>query len=189
MKGERARVQRDLEETEKKLLGLRRDSQNIEQAQKIIQIVAQQTQEEFQFHLSDMVTMALEAVFGRSYIFKVSFIIKRNKTEAEIALFTKDGDQVDPMTEVGGGVVDITAFAIRVALWALSPSHPTIVLDEPFRFLSRDFQPKAGQLLHDLSEKLGLQFIMVTHNPDLVEASDRVFEVVNQNGVSRIIEK
>jgi len=61
-----------------------------------------------------------------------------------------------------------------------------IVLDEPFRFLSKDLQPKAGIMLSQLSENLGIQFIMVTHNEAFVEQADTVIEVSQGKGVSRV---
>jgi len=62
----------------------------------------------------------------------------------------------------------------------------TIVLDEPFRFLSRELQGRAGEMLKLLSQKLGIQFIFVTHVQDLVEAADRVFEVRKKKQISKV---
>ena len=64
-----------------------------------------------------------------------------------------------------------------------------IVLDEPFRFVSRDLQVKAGQMVKELAERLDLQFIVVTHNKDLIEAADRVFEVSLKDGESRVVKE
>ena len=151
---------------------------NTEEAQLVAQTVAQQTQQELEYRISDIVTMALDAVFEEAYEFKIEFVQRRNKTEAEI-FFLRDGEKIDPMTASGGGAVDVAAFALRIALWNITRprGRGTIVLDEPFRFLSRELQPKAGAMLKMLSERLKLQFIIVTHNQDLIEAADKVFEV------------
>jgi DNA repair exonuclease SbcCD ATPase subunit len=74
-------------------------------------------------------------------------------------------------------------------MWRLQtpPSRPTIVLDEPFKHLSQDLRPKAAEMLKEISSKLGLQIIMVTHDVDLVEAADRLFLVSQRNGISKVV--
>ena len=52
-----------------------------------------------------------------------------------------------------------------------------IILDEPFRFISRDLQARAGEILKMLSQKLGLQILMVTHIGEMIDIADKVFEV------------
>lgn len=159
----------------------------VQNAQTIIQLVARQTQEQLKFHIESIVTMALESVFSEPYSFQVDFEVKRNQTEA-LCWFVRNEEKVDPLTATGGGAVDIAAFALRVTLWSLENTRPVLVFDEPFRFVSRDLQRKAGEMMKLLSEKLGIQFIVVTHNKDLVEVADKVFEVSMKEGVSRIEE-
>jgi len=161
----------------------KRELKNIEEAQLIIQHVGQQTQQELEYQISDIVSTALSAVFDSPYEFKIEFVQKRGQTEAEL-YFMRGSDKIDPTTESGGGAVDVAAFAIRLALWSISRAEScnTIILDEPFRFLSRELQPRAGEMLKRLSNKLDVQFIIVTHNQDLIEAADRVFSVRIKNG-------
>lgn len=156
-----------------------------EKAQIIIQKVAQETQEQIQFHISNLVTLALEAVFPDPYKFNISFVIKRGKTECELKL-EKNGELYDPIDEDGGGIVDITSFALRIALWSLSRTSNTMILDEPMKFLSKDLLPKAGEMLKQLSERLNLQFIIVTHLKELEEYADKIFTVEKKKGESII---
>lgn len=182
-----------LSEKKKLLARLEKTSATIDQAQALIQVVAEQTQQNFVYRISDVVSMALDAVFGSdAYEFLIEFQQKRGKTEAEI-YFVRDGERIDPLSAAGGGAVDVASFAMRVAIWSLIKNSSgkisdTIVLDEPFRFLSKGLQAKAGEMLSMLSAKLGIQFIMVTHNQDLVESADCVFTVSNVNGESKIME-
>lgn len=165
----------------------KRDLRHIEEAQAIIQATAKVTQEELQYHISDLVSLALKAVFDEPYKLEVEFVMKRGRTEAEL-WFVRDGERVHPLSASGGGAVDVASFALRVALWALSypRSRPVLILDEPFKFLSSGLQVRAGDMLKAISEKLNLQIIMVSHVPDLIESSDKVFEVRLKNGVSQV---
>jgi len=137
---------------------------NLEEALLVAQEVAQMTQEELEFQVSALVTNALESIFPDPYEFKVEFDIKRGKTEAAL-FFTKNGEAIDPLTASGGGVVDVAAFALRLSSFLISLEKPpgVIVLDEPFRFVSEEYQPAVAELMEEMADKLGIQFIVVTH--------------------------
>jgi DNA repair exonuclease SbcCD ATPase subunit len=60
----------------------------------------------------------------------------------------------------------------------------TIILDEPFRFLSEDHQEQAGNMMKEISRKLNLQILYITHNPILAEVADRTFNVSIKKGIS-----
>lgn len=163
----------------------KREIINCENARAVLQAVAEQTQNEVSISISDIVTNAMQTVMNEPYEFKVQFIQKRGKTEAELK-FVRDGLEIDPIASSGGGAVDLAAFALRVSLWCLSKPANTIVLDEPFRFLSKGLQPKAGELLKEISSKLGIQFIIVTHEKALVDSANKVIKVTKKNSVSEI---
>lgn len=158
-----------------------------EEAQIIIQNVAQKTQQELQYRLSDLCSLALKAVFANPYKLNVEFEIKRGKTECKLS-FEKNGELFSPMDSSGGGAIDIASMALRIAIWSItSPkTRNTLILDEPFRFLSEEYQEKASIMLSTISKKLGIQIIMVSHCNELIKGADRVFEVDIVNGVSNV---
>lgn len=156
-----------------------------EKAHEIIKEVGSKTQELLQVQISDITSLAMEAVFEDPYKLEVLFVERRNNNECDL-LFERDGQLMKPLDASGGGAVDVAAFALRIASWSLSsPSlRNVIILDEPMRFLSRNLQEKASQMIKQISKKLGIQFIIVTHEAKLTESADRVFEVGQVNGVS-----
>lgn len=184
-------LQKDIDACAGKKSKLEKRLETMEQAQAFLQKVAQETQEHLKFQVEDIVNLALETCFPGEYTFQILFNISRGKTEAELLfLDQKTGRQVDPMNASGGGVVDLTTFALRIACYALEQgTDNVIVLDEPFRFLSRDLQERAGEILRTLADKMHLQIIMVTHIGEIIDVADRVFEVKkDENGVSRVKE-
>jgi ABC-type sulfate/molybdate transport systems ATPase subunit len=106
----------------------------------------------------------------QAYEFHIEFVQKRNRTEAELKL-TRHGMTIDdPLNSSGGGVIDVAAFALRVACLILAqpPRRKVLFLDEPFRFVSAEYRPAIEQLLQLLSQELEIQIVMVTHIADLV---------------------
>lgn len=154
-----------------------------EQAQALIQTVAKETQETLVFQINDVVNTALNTCFPDEYEFKAEFEIKRNKTEAKL-VFLKNGFEIDPLQASGGGVVDVASLGLRVAAWSLSNNDNVLLIDEGFKFLSRDLQPRMAEILQEISKKLNLQIIQVSHSPDLIENSDKIFVVKKVKEVS-----
>lgn len=177
-KGERDRVKRTIEAAEKKLVQIGVDIENIMKAQAIAQAVAKATQQQIEVQISSIVSLALSSVFPDPYEFKAVFVTRRSKTECDL-LFTKDGMDIDPMTAAGGGVLDVASFALRVALWSLKKTQNVQILDEPFKFVSRDLQPRISSMLKTFSEKLKVQFVIVSHIPEIIDHADKVFIVDN----------
>lgn len=186
-RGQEKQTARNLEQAKQRLSQYQTDLKNHEQAREVIKEVGLKTQQALAFHISDITSLALQAVFPEPYDLVVDFVQRRNKTECDL-WFERDGERLSPMDASGGGAVDVAAFALRVASWSmqLPRSRNTIVLDEPMRFLSTDLQPKASEMLKQLSEKLGLQFIIITHEEELTEQADKVFEIRQRKGVSEI---
>jgi len=158
-----------------------------ERAREIVREVGLKTQQQLQYHISDITSLALEAVFNDPYNLTVEFVQRRNKTECDL-YFERNGSKVDPLTASGGGAVDVAAFALRIASWSMTRprTRNTIILDEPLRFLSREYQEKASQMIKEISDKLGIQFIIVAHNPTLASYADKIFGVKIEKGITQV---
>jgi DNA repair exonuclease SbcCD ATPase subunit len=187
-KGKQQQLQQTLTNTQAELKQNQRALRNHEQARELIRIAGETTQRGLSYHISEITSLALEAVFDDPYSLDVQFCQRRNKTECDL-LFTRDGNTVDPMDASGGGAVDVAAFALRVASWSMMNPRlrNTIILDEPMKNLSKDMQDKASLMLKEVSKKLGLQFIIVTHEEQLAAYADRTFLVTkNKKGISKV---
>ena len=184
-KGARDKLSSQIDESEKEIKRLQKEIVDSKKAQVIIQTVARQTQEQLEFHLSELVTLALQGIFPNPYDFRVDLLEKRGKTECDL-YFEKDGQRVDPMTGSGGGPVDVASFALRSSVWALKKNRNVMILDEPFRFLSKNLHGKASNILSEISERLKTQIIMVTHSDELAATADRIFEIQIKKGRSEV---
>jgi exonuclease SbcC len=187
-KGKKDLLNQTLKDKEKAIELKEKRKTAIENIQALIQQTAKETQEKLKYHIEDIVNTGLDNCFPGEYDFNVSFEIKRGRTEAELFLL-KEGEKVNPMLASGGGVVDIISFALRISAWALSKTDNVIILDEPFKFLSVNLRPLAGDILKQLSKKLGLQIIMVTHDNEMINVADKIFEVKIKHGKSLVVEK
>ena len=180
---EKLSLARNLHQYKSELVENSAKYENSIKARALIQEIAQETQQEIEFHISNLVTLAISIVFPDDDIkFVTRFVQRRNKTECDL-LFEEDGNEYRPLDGSGYGAVDIAAFALRLALWSLNPSSEVMILDEPFRDVSPDLQSRVGEMLKTLSDKLGIQIVMVSHAEDVNIQADKTFIIKkNKNG-------
>ena len=134
------------------------------EATALSQAVASQVQDEAHRQIAAIVSRCLSTVFEEPYQFKIHFEQKRSKTEA-LMVFERNGQEIDPMTAVGGGVIAVASFALRLACLMLSrpQKRRLLVMDEPFTHLSKEYVDNARDMLLMLSREFGFQIIMVSH--------------------------
>lgn len=192
-KGQVKQVRNSLDCANADLKTAQEDKLDLEQAQTIIQLVAQATQEELKYHISELVTLALASVFDDAYELELDFQQRRNQTECDI-WFVREGERIHPLSASGGGAVNVAAFALRISLWALqSPrTRPIMILDEPAQNIKGDeANIRFIQMVKSVSDRLKLQVIMVSDErvplAEIQAGADRVFKIGMKKGVSYII--
>lgn len=143
----------------------------------LLQEIATITQKKVEERISNIVSSALEAIFPDPYKFILEFIPKRNQTEC-VLWFEKNGERMKPIDSSGGGTIDVASFVLRIAFLTVDKKARRIMaLDEPLKFVSKDYLDKCGELLQLLSERNRIQILMVTHLRELIDYGDKVFEL------------
>ncbi len=166
-----------VEDLYEKLEDSRSYSELIVKVRAFFQNIAEEVQQEVADTICTITTSALFAVFPDDpYECKIRFQVKRNIIEAEL-YFERDGEEFHPVDDSGGGVIDVASFAARVAFIFLSGSKKLLIADEPFKFVSKKHLSKIPEMLKMLSEKLKMQFIIVSHISEIIEGADNVIKV------------
>lgn len=161
----------------------------VEEATKIRDLIIAVTESmshDIKEKLSSIVSTALSSVWDVPPSFKMELVTRRNQLEVDI-FYEEDGKQYNTKNS-GGGVKDVTSFALKVGMWSLSSENlrPTFVMDEPFKDVSPDLQHRVGDLLKKLSDELGIQFIMVSHAEDINISADKTFIVGKRGNYSHV---
>lgn len=167
---------------------------DIEMAQKLLQKVATQLQNKLSIKINEFVTYALVYVFeSDKYKFDLEFVEKRGKTEVEMKLTTPDGGvMLDSINDIatGGGVLNVIAFALRIALWHLQTNKENFfIMDEPFANISADRLGNMANLVQEISERMGVQFIFVSHLEKFNNEKFIKINVQKVENVSKIVEE
>ena len=187
LKGSRSQIKKDIRNTKTGIKKCKRKLKKHKRAREILREVGIKTQEQLQYHISNITSLALKAVFDDPYELDIDFVKKRNNTECELH-FVRNDHKIEPLEGAGVGAVDVASFSLRIASWSMQRPHPrpVIILDEPFKHLSTDLQPRASEMIKEISEKLNLQLIIITHEEELEQEADNIIKIANKNGKSYI---
>jgi len=139
--------------------------QDVEEARRISQNVAQTIQRQAHHQIESVVGICLKTIFGDDYSFEILFVKKRGRTEAKLNLKFKGNVIENPLDASSGGVLDVAGFALRLSALMLSKPQcrKLLILDEPFKNLhGEQFRKNIKTLLTKLSKDFKVQIVLVT---------------------------
>jgi len=160
----------------------------VEAVQDLFQQAVRVLYEHLSSKLGDIVTEGLSIVFpDAGYRFTIEFVERRGNVEADIYLEDKKGNKFHPLEGVGGGVADFVSLLLRCTYIILSEFDNVLILDEPLKFIDRDRITDAAVFLRRICVDFNLQVVVVTHIPEIVEASEKVYRIEKVKGVSSVV--
>ena len=134
---------------------------------------------------ASLVTEALSSIFEKDIRFKINLYSYRNEPAIDISVI-EDELEIDPQKSCGGGLNDIISFVIKIIFIHLKKSSKIIILDEPLKFLSRDYIEQSSNFIRDISKRLNIQIILVSHKPDLEISCDKLINIEKNENRSMI---
>ena len=159
-------------------------------ASNVVNSVAAIAQRSAKAFIEEVVSLSMNTVYDDEYKFELVFDTNRGQTTIRPTYIDKDGNQFEDLkNDAGGGLADIISFGMRVALWAMKKprSDSVFILDEPGKALG-DLLPKFAEVLKELSEKLNIQFIVITHDKVLADLADKSYRIIKEDGISKAME-
>ncbi|SDY49380.1 ATPase [Thermoactinomyces sp. DSM 45892] len=191
-KGKQDLLLEQLHEVEKHWKLYQEEKELLDQVRILFQKASDYARQQAKAQLELLVTRALQMVFGPAFSFIIELSEAGKNPSAEFFVVTDwDGMQVKnkPQDSRGGGIVDIISLALRIAL--ITTIQPRVegplILDEPGKHVSKDYVVPMVQFLQLISQTYGRQIILVTHNSDLTESADEVYEVRLNGGKSELV--
>ena len=188
LEAKKSLLEKKLEEDTESIKSLETTSYNLQRARWVLTEVSKITQMNFKTRVEELVTVAIRSIFDRPFEFHLKFEQKRNRLEITPVII-ENGQEFIPKDEMGGGILPVIGFALRVVLWSMENprSRNTIIMDEPFAGIG-SLMNRAGSMLQEISNKLGIQLIITTHDPVLSEYADKSWEVKHNGSFSKIRE-
>ncbi len=190
--GQREKLLEQLKVVEEKLVALRKEQELLEKVAALMRESAEYAREQARDQMENLVTNALQYVFGPEFQFSIQFSEHGGKPVAEFYVITEwEGKKIKtrPQEARGGGVVDIISLALRIGLMESFRPRPEgpLILDEPGKHVSAEYIHAMLEFLKQTGEMFGRQIILVTHNPHLTDAADQAWQVQYKSGETEVV--
>lgn len=168
--------------------------ETLESAYALLVAVSDSQRQVIRARLEQLVTLALQGVFRNDMRFmldtqisrgavsctpKVGYLNERSKKTIPADYLNEQDFDWYPLDEVGGGVVDVVAFAFRVSILSMyrPKRRQLLIMDEPFKHVSDNYLPNVAEVVRQLAHSCGIQFVIVSHEQELAGAADKVIEI------------
>jgi len=121
--------------------------------------------------------------------FKIIYNIKRNIIIADFKLYDINSKKnYDIINSFGGGLIDIIDIILHIIYLYRSNLRKILILDERGKYISNDKQKNFSKFLCDISKKLGIQIILISHKEQIIENVNKVIKIIKKNNKSIVEE-
>lgn len=187
LEGQRQELERQYRFVREEWEELKKKRDLFEKVRVLLQTAAEHARIQAKEQMETLVTNALQYVFGPMFRFEIELSEHGGKPHAEFYVITEwEGRKVrtKPQEARGGGVVDITSLALRIAFMESFRPRPEgpLILDEPGKHVSSEYVIPMLEFLKSTGEMFGRQVLLVTHDPHLTEGADQVFQIGLKSG-------
>lgn len=177
-------------EAEQRVAELTAQLEQYDRVTRLLTSVGEAAQQAAQHQIEGLVTRGLQVIFGSELSFHVVQSVKANASHVEFVIRSQYADRaVDtPVLEArGGGMAVVVAFMLRLVVLLLTPGARKILfLDESFSHVSREYEVRLAEFLREVTEKAGVQIVLVTHSDAYGDLADRRYQLVAKGGVTTV---
>lgn len=161
-----------------------------DKAKVVLESYAIEQQTDLQNSVEALCTKGLQTVFQEDLEFKLHFKILRGQPEVSFTVVSNADDEpveMDIPNSFGGGLAVVCSVLLRVIvlkyLVEQGRANPVLILDEPLAALSPNYsaedaeslRARMASFLRAVCDELGVQILMVTHEPDYGEEADNYY--------------
>lgn len=137
-----------------------------------------------------LLTEGLQTVFSDQDLSVESEVnISRGKVNVDlITVHTRpDGTVIKGVSNdaFGGAVATVQSVLLRIIVMRRRGLRPLLLLDESLPAFDSNYVHNMGAFLALISERLGIDILLVTHNPAMVEAAKRAYRIVKTKSGAR----
>lgn len=126
--------------------------------------------------MAGLITYGLKTVFEDQKLSFIPNITKKNE-KINIELNTENDGIEGEFDSIGGSVAVIESFLLRLLCILKLGLAKFLLLDETFAAVGEEYIPNTSRLIAELSEKLNMDILLVTHQKDFQNYAKNVYKV------------
>ncbi len=137
--------------------------------------------------VEDLLTDGLRAVFeDQDLSVRADVEVQRGKVSVDLVTVQRhaDGTVVEGLSRdaFGGAVTTVQSVLLRTIVIVRRGMRPVMFLDESLPAFDANYVGNMGAFLRSLCSRIGMDILLVSHNPAMVEAADRAYRIVKTDG-------
>ena len=137
-------------------------------------------------------TEGLQAVFNDQELHvRADIEVSRGKVSVDLITRQKqpDGSFVEGLgtDSFGGSVLTVESILLRLIVILRRGLRPLLLLDETLPAFDSNYIVNMAEFLSTFCEKMGMDVLVVTHNPALFDAASRAYRVVRHGEDTEIV--
>lgn len=129
-----------------------------------------------------LLTALIEDTLDNNRKIKMNLAIERGMPALEIYSEKEEGKLEDIYSSNGGSINNIVSVGLRAISLIRSKKRRLLILDESDCWLKGDYIPKFGAVIQQLSERLGIQIVMISHHNEENFSDIRNKLAISRNG-------
>lgn len=129
-----------------------------------------------------LLTALIEDTLDNNRKIKMNLAIERGMPALEIYSEKEEGKLEDIYSSNGGSINNIVSVGLRAISLIRSKKRRLLILDESDCWLKGDYIPKFGAVIQHLSERLGIQIVMISHHNEENFSDIRNKLAISRNG-------
>lgn len=164
-----------------------RDSTVLLQVVELFKSLGGETQETLLASLKKFVTFGLQSVFGSLYSFNPVMVTEGK--DVKVDFYVKTDEVEGKVTDAkGGGVAELVSILIQIYFMRVLKDEfrQVMILDTPMIHISKRYHGKVSALLKQLSEKLGMQIVLLTNTESFAEYADKAYQFTQVDGKTKV---
>jgi DNA repair exonuclease SbcCD ATPase subunit len=176
VKAYRSLIRTQIKSEEEKVLKLKYDADLNQRSSEIIKSWLEELLKANIDSVADLVTNGFNHIIDDQNLqFRIKQDIKYNRLSISFVI-SEDGIEGDPLTSFGGGAVLVASLILRLSVMARMNMANLLLLDESMSALANRYVPAAAEFMKQISEKTGVNILMVTHNEEFMSNAHIAYE-------------
>jgi len=187
VRGMRDAVQADLATTLAKITELEAEEELLALVGGLFRVLIDQEVADGVKAVEKLQTEGLQAVFDDQDLeVRANIQVQRGKVAVDLVTVqrTPSGDVIEGVSTdaFGGSVLTVQSVLLRIIVMIRRGLRPLLLLDETLPAFDQNYITNMGSFLSELCKRLGIDILMVTHNPALFDAADHSYRILRKDG-------
>ncbi|MEL7338906.1 MAG: hypothetical protein AAGM67_00365 [Bacteroidota bacterium] len=190
--GQRKTYERSLSQHQKEVMGLEDKRSDLDKVAALFRQLIDQEILDSVSAAESLLTEGLQSVFDDQNIkVKAEVEVKHGKVSVRFNTVqtNSDGVVIEGLARdsFGGSVLAVQSVILRILLVFKHGLHPILFLDETLPAFDHNYVLNMAQFLKRLCRDMGLNILMVTHNPLLRDSADTAYEMRRGKSSSKTV--